>query len=204
MHMGLNHKQNEKDTHYKIELNETPCQISIGGFTYCSGPLELVTYGESGEIQIGRFCSIADNVHIFFGGMHSMDGVSTYPAEKLLEFLPGIPVVRSTFSKGPVVIGNDVWIGEGATILSGVTIGDGAVIGARAVVSRDVPPYSVAVGNPAREVRKRFAKEDIDFLLSIHWWTWNKDSIREFAPYIFDGGDINAFRAAVIRKVNEQ
>ena len=81
-------------------------------------------------------------------------------------------------SKGPTRIGNDVWIGDGATILSGVTIGDGAVVGARAVVAQDVPPYHVVAGNPAREVRARFAPEVVAALLRIRWWDWPLDGIR--------------------------
>ncbi|WP_452011940.1 CatB-related O-acetyltransferase [Azospirillum largimobile] len=173
--------------------------VSIGSFTYFSSPLELVTYGESGRVEIGRFCSVADGVHIYFGGMHAMDGVSTYPAEMLAEWMPELAGPNSTSGKGPIIIGNDVWIGEGASILSGVAVGDGAVIGARAVVSRDVPPYGVVVGNPARVVRKRLPDADVDFLLSIRWWSWPKDTILRLARQIF-GGDVEALRLAVSRE----
>lgn len=130
-----------------------------------------------------------------------MDGVSTYPAEMLAEWMPELAGPNSTFSKGPVIIGNDVWIGEGASILSGVTVGDGAVIGARAVVSRDIPPYSVVAGNPAHIVRKRLPDADVDFLLSIRWWSWPSDKIRKLAHHIF-GGDVEALRLAVSSEPN--
>ncbi|WP_308462078.1 CatB-related O-acetyltransferase [Mesorhizobium sp. INR15] len=81
-------------------------------------------------------------------------------------------------SKGPIRIGNDVWIGRRAIILSGVTIGDGAVIGAGAVVSKDVPPYAVVVGNPAALVRYRFNSGQIASLLEIRWWDWEDDLIK--------------------------
>ncbi|SMF43425.1 transferase hexapeptide (six repeat-containing protein) [Azospirillum oryzae] len=196
MYIKFNHKCTDQDSRYSFNVNESPCVVSIGSFTYFSDPLELVTYGEPGKIEIGKFCSIADGVRIYFGGMHAMDGVSTYPAEMLAEWMPELAGPNSTSSKGPVVIGNDVWIGEGASILSGVTVGDGAIIGARAVVSRNVPPYGVAVGNPARVVRKRVPDADADFLLSIRWWSWPNDKIRRFARLIF-GGDVEAFRLAV-------
>lgn len=128
-----------------------------------------------------------------------MDGVSTYPAEMLAEWMPELAGPNSTSSKGPVIIGNDVWIGEGASILSGVTVGDGAVIGARAVVSRNVAPYDVVVGNPARFVRKRLPDADVEFLLSIRWWSWPNGKIRKLARQIF-GGDVEALRVAVSRE----
>ncbi|WP_395454167.1 CatB-related O-acetyltransferase (plasmid) [Azospirillum melinis] len=199
MYMKFNHKCTDQDSGYGFSVNGSHCMVSVGSFTYFSDPLELVTYGEPGKIEIGRFCSIADGVRIYFGGMHAMDGVSTYPAEMLAEWMPELAGPNSTSSKGPVVIGNDVWIGEGASILSGVTVGDGAIIGARAVVSRNVPPYGVAVGNPARVVRKRLPDADADFLLSIRWWSWPSNKIRRFARHIFTG-DVEALRLALSRE----
>ncbi len=96
---------------------------------------------------------------------------------------------RHAFSKGDVVIGNDVWIGHGATILSGVTIGHGAVIGACAVVTKDVPPYGIVVGTPARLVRKRFSDENIAILLNLRWWDWPEEKIDQ-ARHLLHSGDI--------------
>ena len=82
-------------------------------------------------------------------------------------------------NKGDIVIGNDVWIGYEAVILAGVTIGDGAVIGARAVVTKDIPPYTIVGGVPAKPIRKRFTQETIDLLLKIKWWNWPEERIRQ-------------------------
>ena len=89
-------------------------------------------------------------------------------------------------SRGDVVIGNDVWAGNGAVILSGITIGDGAVIGARAVVTKDVPPYSVVVGNPAEIIKKRFPDEIISGLLDIQWWKWDDSRIEKAVPFLMN------------------
>lgn len=166
-------------------------RISVGRFTYGAPNFRIWAEGES--IRIGAFCSIADEVAIFGGGEHNTQWVTTFPLRIALghegAFADGHPATR-----GPTRIGNDVWIGHGATIMSGVTIGDGAIIGARAVVSRDVPPYGVAVGNPARVVKYRFSPEQIASLLDIAWWEWSIERITEYVPLLC-GGPIDAFIA---------
>ncbi|MDH6342506.1 acetyltransferase-like isoleucine patch superfamily enzyme [Parabacteroides sp. PFB2-12] len=94
-------------------------------------------------------------------------------------------------NKGDIVIGNDVWVGYEAVIMAGVHIGDGAIIGTRAVVTKDVPPYTIVGGVPAREIRKRFDEATISKLLKLQWWDWPVDKIQEVIPYIMDG-DIGA------------
>jgi len=128
-----------------------------------------------GTLEIGNFCSIARNVTIFLGGDHHTEWVTTSVVSDYLG-IRGYPQVRTD---GNVIIGNDVWIGTEAFILSGLKIGDGAVIGARAVVAKDVPPYSVVVGNPARVVKKRFSEDIINKLLKIEWWKWDDEKIKE-------------------------
>jgi acetyltransferase-like isoleucine patch superfamily enzyme len=121
-------------------------------------------------------------VTIFLGGEHHVDWITTYPFTLLRNSAKGIPGDLGT--KGDVVIGNDVWIGEGATILSGVTIGDGAVIGAHAVIAKNVPAYTIVVGNPAIFVKKRFTDEEIEILENIAWWEWSDDKIDSAMPLL--------------------
>lgn len=149
-------------------------QFAIGEYSYGKPSV----YFESGEatLTVGKFCSIAENVTIMLGGNHRIDWVTTYPfPEKFAEFegLPGHPA-----TKGSVEIGNDVWIGKDVLILSGVAIGDGAVLAARSVITKDVPPYAIVGGNPARVIKYRFDEATIRKLLDIKWWNWPIDKIR--------------------------
>lgn len=150
-------------------------RYQIGDHTY--GKPRVVDLGEKVSLQIGKYCSISTQVVIFLGSEHRTDWVSTYPFPTLWQSAKSI--LGHPYSKGDVVIGNDVWIGYHVTILSGVTIGDGAVIGAGSVVSRNIPAYAVAVGNPAQIVRYRFEKETIQKLLKIKWWDWPDEKVRE-------------------------
>ena len=166
---------------------------SVGEYSY--GVPTLRWWGESVGLQIGNYCSFADEVQIFLGGNHRTDCVTSYPFASFVDWpeVPDVDTIPET--KGNVIIGNDVWVCSGAIILSGVTIGDGAVIGARAVVSRDVSPYSIVAGNPARVVRKRFAEDVIQELLRIRWWDWSRERIEQYLPLLLSN-DLNAFLAA--------
>jgi acetyltransferase-like isoleucine patch superfamily enzyme len=150
-------------------------QYQIGDHTY--GKPRVMSWGEGTSLTIGKYCSIGTNVVIFLGSEHRIDWISTYPFPFLWAEARSITGHPST--KGNVVIGNDVWIGFGCTILSGVTIGDGAAIGACSVVTRDVPSYAIATGNPAQVVRYRFDDETIQKLLQIKWWTWPDEKVAE-------------------------
>lgn len=170
-------------------------RISVGRYTY--GTPQFKVWSEGDRIEIGAFCSIADDVLIFGGGEHRLDWVTTYPLRIALNS-PGAGRDGHPHTKGPTVIGNDVWIGHGAMVVSGVTIGDGACIGAGAVVTRDVPPYAVVAGNPARVVRQRFDEHAIARLQEIRWWQWPIEKIRAFESLLC-ADDIGAFIAAASR-----
>lgn len=142
------------------------------------------------KLIIGRFCSIACGAKFLFtSANHAMKSLSTYPFPIFFdEWGLDIKDVASAWdSKGDIVVGNDVWIGYKAVILSGVRIGDGAIIGARAVVTRDVPPYTIVGGVPAKEIKKRFDEDTIQKLQQIEWWNWPFDKIRQFLPQIMNG-----------------
>ena len=134
------------------------------------------------RLNIGKFCSIACGAKFLFNSAnHAMESLSTYPFPLFFEEwgLDRNDVADSWDNKGDIVIGNDVWIGYEAVILSGVTIGDGAIIGARAVVTRDVPPYTIVGGVPAKAIKKRFSEDTISSLLSLQWWDWSQEKIAE-------------------------
>lgn len=134
------------------------------------------------RLTIGKFCSIACGAKFLFNSAnHTLSSLSTYPFPIFFEEwgTEKKDVAEAWENKGDIVIGNDVWIGYEAVILSGVTIGDGAVIGARAVVTKDVPPYTIAAGIPARPIRKRFPDEVILKLLRLRWWDWPEEQIAQ-------------------------
>ena len=156
--------------------------LSIGRYSY--GCPEVDVYkGSEAKVSIGSFCSISKGVRIITGGYHPTDWVSTFPFRAKLK-LPGAFSDGIPYSKGDVIIGSDVWIGTGATILSGVTIGHGAVIAARSVVTRDIPPYAIVAGVPAKVVKYRFDQEIINALLEIKWWEWDDEKIRQEIPLL--------------------
>lgn len=158
------------------DLVDNPC-ISIGDYTYADGPVEWVLSNLDERIEIGKFCTIASKVTIFGGGEHDTQRTTTFALNFFFrpETLQQGNLDAKT--KGMTRIGNDVWIGRGATLLSGITIGDGAMIGAEAVVTKDVPPYTIVAGNPARVIRARFSEEMIAQLLALKWWDWNLETI---------------------------
>lgn len=132
------------------------------------------------KLVIGKFCSIACNAKFLFNSAnHTMASLSTYPFSLFFEEwgLDKKNVTDAWDNKGDILIGNDVWIGYEAVILAGVTIGDGAIIGTRAVVTKDVPPYTIVGGVPAKPIRKRFDDETIAELLKSKWWDWSEEKI---------------------------
>ena len=142
------------------------------------------------RLVIGKFCSIACGARFLFNSAnHTMGSLSTYPFPLFFEEwgLDRTDVAQAWDNKGDIVIGNDVWIGYEAVIMAGVTIGDGAVIGARAVVTKDVPPYTIVGGVPARPIRLRFLQQTVDALLELAWWDWPKEQIAANLRWIQSG-----------------
>ena len=142
------------------------------------------------RLLIGKFCSIACGAKFLMrSANHSLASLSTYPFPLFFEEweLEKKDVAKSWDNKGDIIIGNDVWIGYEAVILAGVTIGNGAIIGARAVVTKDVPPYTIVGGVPAKPIKKRFDNKTISELLDIQWWNWPDETIAQNIKAIQSG-----------------
>ena len=144
-----------------------------------------------GQMKIGRYCSIGPNFTAIIGN-HDYRMVSSYPFKEIDKVfmvseqhwdLRGLDY-SDHFSRGITEIGNDVWIGKDVTVISGVKIGDGAVLAASAVVTKDVPPYAIVGGNPARVIKYRFEPEIIKALLEVCWWQWPRDKVQAFLPLL--------------------
>lgn len=187
----INKRYNSKGKIQSVEVDEQArldCTTEIArdvriGAHACIGKHTYVQVGtEILSAKIGAFCSIGTNCHI---GMyeHPIDNVST-SSRLYLQMLDGKAFY--TDIPEPAVIGNDVWIGSNSTVLGGVHIGDGAVIGAGAVVTKDVPPYAVVGGVPAKIIKYRFSPEKIEKLLQDKWWEWDDNAIKQNSEYFMD------------------
>ena len=154
------------------------------------------------RLIIGKFCQIAAGVEFVMNGAnHMMNAVTTFPFNMLEGWDMEPPAKSELPIKGDTVIGNDVWIGQNAVILPGVHIGDGAIIGANSVVGRDIPPYSVAVGNPVRVIRRRFDDEMIRLLLAFRWWDKSTDEINELIP-LLTCSELDKVKEEIKKRVN--
>ncbi|MFD2385752.1 CatB-related O-acetyltransferase [Enterococcus rivorum] len=156
--------------------------VSVGNFTY--GALEIIDFKEmNAKVEIGNFCSIAKGVKFLMGGEHDYKKISTYPFKRFLsEEFVGI----ESFSRGPIVIEDDVWIGRDVLILSGVTVRQGAIIGAGSVVRESVPPYSIFVGNKVIKKKKRFSDDVCKKLECIDWSTINEKDVLENLDSLYE------------------
>ena len=194
----------EKEIYIKPTLKNP--NIIVGDFTYIADSdfESHVThlYDWNGDrLIIGKFCQIASGVEFVMNGAnHQMNAVTTFPFYTLEGWKASPPAKSDLPLKGDTVIGNDVWLGQNSVILPGVRIGDGAIIGANAVVGSDIPPYSVAVGNPARVIRKRFDDEMIDLLEKLSWWDKSIEEINALIP-LLTSGDMDAVKSEVKRLV---
>lgn len=155
----------------------------------------LYHYPVNGDrLIIGKFCSIACGAKFLFtSGNHSLKSLATYTFHLFFdEWGLDAGNIRDAWdNKGDIIIGNDVWIGYEAIVMPGVKIGDGAIIGTRAVVTKDVPPYTIVGGIPAKPIRRRFSDAAIEKLEALRWWDWGYEKIRRSIPAI-QSGDIAA------------
>ncbi len=161
--------------------------LKMGKFSY--GNPEIIFFGgNKNYATIGKFCAVASGCKIMLNGDHRLNWISTFPfpgqAGREPLFVKAARKPVHAVSKGDVMIGNDVWIGMDVMILSGVTIGDGASIAARAVVTKDVPPYSLVGGVPAKIIKKRFNDDQIKSLLKIAWWNWPEKKLANYVDML--------------------
>jgi len=172
--------------------------ISIGRFTYGFETLRVLQWNEGAALRIGSFCSIAEGATIFLGGEHRSDWITTFPFGHMFQDeLGNVGLEGHPATKGDVVIGDDVWIGGQATILSGISIGCGAIVAANSTVTRDVSPYEIVGGNPAKLIRRRFEPEIISLLIELSWWNLPIESIRELAPTLCSNPDTEILRSLI-------
>lgn len=167
-----------KNTFWKSYQNYN--NLEIGNFSY--GTPRIMDYGEGSRLTIGKFCSFAEDVTIFLGGNHRDDWCTTYPFNCIMERF--FDIQGHPASNGDIVIGNDVWIGMHTTIMSGVTLGDGCVVAANACVTKDVSPYTVVGGVPAKKIRNRFSESIKERFLKIRWWDWSNELIYDAIPLL--------------------
>jgi acetyltransferase-like isoleucine patch superfamily enzyme len=165
------------------EPNTKPAFVEVGAHSYFGGPCCFASYVAGERIVLGKYCSIAPGVSLVVGGNHVIANVSTFPFDNL--FLRKGNPTRSYGTTGTTTVGHDVWIGVGAYIGGGAHIAHGAVIGAHAVVAKEIPPYAVAVGNPARVIRYRFTSDQIERLLRLAWWDWPDEKVRENIEWFY-------------------
>lgn len=169
--------------------------LELGRLSYYDRNMNIITWSDKFKIKVGNYCSIGRECNMFLDSNHRMDWVTT--STTLRGWVtPEIDSMLKTMGhptcKGDIIIGNDVWIGAKTTIFGGVKIGDGAVIGSCSVITKDVEPYSVVAGNPAKHIKYRFTEQQIEKLKKIEWWNWDETKINEISLDLWSN-DIDGF-----------
>ena len=177
-------------------------KINVGRFTYGITSVKIHTYEQKAALNIGSFCCLATEINILLGGEHKTTTFSMYPFghPRFLNELGGENIKPFSGTRGDVNIGHDVWIGFGATILSGVTIGSGTVIAARATVVKDVAPYQIVGGTPAKAIRSRFDPKIVALLLELQWWSLPLSSIKEISHILYSVEPTEAIVTDLLRR----
>ena len=178
----------------------TKPNIIVGDYTYYDDFEDVANFEKNvkyhfdfigDKLIIGKFCQIASGAtFIMNGGNHATEGISTFPFSIFGEGWADAMDGKSYPTKGDTIIGNDVWIGYGATIMPGVTVGHGAVIATKAVVTKDVPPYAIVGGNPAKVIKMRFGESEIERLLALAWWDWPIEKITAQVKVLVGGANL--------------
>lgn len=166
--------------------------LTIGRHAYCAPQIRKLQ-GETNKVILEDFAGCSPDVTVYVGGNHNMEWVSVYGFREMFG-LPGAFESGGQVSHGDVRICSDAIVHEHATVMSGVTVHKGAIVGTRSVVTKDVPPYTIVAGNPARFIRKRFEDHQIEALLRIAWWEWPIEKILEEVPYL-NGAPVDEFIA---------
>jgi virginiamycin A acetyltransferase len=185
--------------------------IIVGDYTYYDDPIDSEGFERNvlyhypfmnDKLIIGKFCAIARDVKFIMNGAnHKIDAFTTYPFsifgngwERVTPKMDDLPY------KGDTVIGNDVWIGYDSLIMPGIKVGNGAIIGAKSVIVKDVAPYSIVGGNPAKEIRKRFNDDFINLLQTVKWWNWSAERITKNLEVLTSNNEL-ALRKAIEDKI---
>lgn len=196
-----------------LDKQVTNPNIIVGRYSYYSGYYHGHSFDDCARfllpdegvdrLVIGSFCSIGSGAAFIMAGNqgHRNDWVSTFPFYWMSEVPAFEGAVNGYRPAGDTVIGNDVWIGSEAIVMPGVRIGDGAVIGTRAVVTRDVDPYTIVAGNPARMVRRRFDDSHVERLLEMRWWDWSEEQLKNAMP-LLTSGDVDALHACWSERIH--
>lgn len=202
----------DKNTKYPLTHYDRLCflkniitnpNIIVGDYTYYDDFEDVHNFEKNvkyhfdftgDKLIIGKFCMIASGVtFIMNGANHLTDAISTFPFAIFQNGWENAMEGKTYPTKGDTQIGNDVWIGYNATIMAGVTIGDGAIIATNSTVTKDVPPYTIVGGNPAKVLKKRFSEEKIEQLLDLQWWDWEMEKITENVQYL-TGNDVEKLK----------